>query len=119
MEKARRGEAERGKRARRFKSMVGRKEWTHREDTAGKPALLQARQRRQDSGDQGRAARGERQSVRADGDDKLPHAHLPTTCPRGQRPGWPKEVRVTSMGMPGRGSHSDGAQMKAVVSEDG
>lgn len=46
------------RRAQRFKSMVGRKEWTHREDTAGQPALLQARQRWQDSGDQGRAARG-------------------------------------------------------------
>lgn len=57
--------------------------------------------------------------ARADEGEKLSHAHLPTTCPRGQRPGWPKQVRVTSVAVPGRGSHSDGAKMKAVMSRRG
>lgn len=57
----------------------------------------------------------ERQSVRADGGEKLPYAHLSTTCPRGQRPGWPKVVRATSVAVPGRGSQSDGAKLKAAV----
>lgn len=112
-EDARRGEAERRKRDPESWEIQehGGQERRNTQGRQSQPALLQAEQRRQD-----RAARGGKDSARADGGAKLPHTHLPTTCPRGQRPGWPKEVRVTSVAVPGRGSQSDGAKMKAAVS---
>lgn len=38
------------------------------------------------------------------------------TSPQSQRPGQLKEVRVTSVAVPGRGSDSDGAEMTATGS---
>lgn len=84
--------------------MAGRKEWMHRKTEPASPLADRTEKARRSC--EGR----ERQSVQADGGEKLPHAHLPTTCPQGQRPGWPKEVRVTSVAVPGRGSQSDGAK---------
>lgn len=130
-EKAMRGEAERQREredrqndlrdlratSRRAKSMVGRKECT--EEDRASPSLLQVGRRKQDSRAEAGLLSGEGKAEckgrRERSCPMLTSPHLTM----GQRPGWLKEVRKTSVSVPGQGSRSDRAKMKAAVSRRG
>lgn len=129
-EKAMRGEVERQREredkqndlrdlratSRRAKSMVGRKACT--EEDRASPSLLQVGGRRQDSRAEKGLLSGEgKAECEGRGRRSCPMLTSPHLT-MGQRPGWLKEVRKTSASVPGQGSHSDRAKMKAAVSKE-
>lgn len=97
--------------------MAGRKACT--EEDRASHSLLQAGGRKRDSRARGELSGG-KGGVRGQTEERsgptLTSPHL-TTGP--QAKAWLKEVRMTSVSVPGQGSHSDRAKMKADVSRRG
>lgn len=97
--------------------MGGRKACT--EEDRASHSLLQAGGRKQDSRARGELSRG-KDRVRGQTEERsglmLTSLHLATGP---QAKAWLKEVRMTSVSVPGQGSHSDRAKMKADMSRRG
>lgn len=98
---------------------MGRQKECTEEDRASH-WLLQAEGRKQDSRARAELLERERQRVRADGGEKLPHARLPTPAHgargKGLAEGSQNDQRVS---VPGQGLHSDRAKMIAAVNRRG